>query len=223
MPNGNSVMLEIYLDYKFQWPQEGLNCKSLASLAPYGLVGLGNYFVCKRFAFQTLLWSLEFVIQTTSEHDTIVVWNLARSWSISPMQNPFKPYNDQMGEVDLFDQLVANYRVRIRSKKWWWPFLTWSLYDLAVSSWRLYRKLTGNNAPLLKFIRELMLKSWEKYGNNPSKHSLNTSGIARKILKLAARNHVLVRGVSKYCWYEPISKRHIRNPAKHLRWSALRK
>ena len=25
--------------------------------------GLGNYFVCKRFAGQTLLWSLEFVIQ----------------------------------------------------------------------------------------------------------------------------------------------------------------
>ena len=25
--------------------------------------GLGNYFVCKRFAVQTLLWSLEFVIQ----------------------------------------------------------------------------------------------------------------------------------------------------------------
>ena len=26
----NDVVLEIYLDYKFQWPQEGLNCESLA-------------------------------------------------------------------------------------------------------------------------------------------------------------------------------------------------
>ena len=37
--------------------------------------GLGNYFVCKRFieihAVQTLLWSLEFVIQINLEHDTI--------------------------------------------------------------------------------------------------------------------------------------------------------
>ena len=26
----NSVVLKIYLDHKFQWPQEGLNYKSLA-------------------------------------------------------------------------------------------------------------------------------------------------------------------------------------------------
>ena len=28
--NCDGVMLEIYLDHKFQWPQEGLNCESLA-------------------------------------------------------------------------------------------------------------------------------------------------------------------------------------------------
>ena len=33
-------------------------------------------------------------------------------------------YNRNMGGVDLFDQFVANYRIRIRSKKWWWPFLS---------------------------------------------------------------------------------------------------
>ena len=36
--------------------------------------GLGNYFVCKRFAVQTLLWSLEFVILINFEHDTIEVY-----------------------------------------------------------------------------------------------------------------------------------------------------
>ena len=40
-------------------------------------------FVCKRLAAQTLLWLLEFVIQISLEHDTIAVWNLAWSWSIS--------------------------------------------------------------------------------------------------------------------------------------------
>ena len=35
--------------------------------------GLGNYFVCKRFAVQTLLWPLEFVIQINLEHDTIAI------------------------------------------------------------------------------------------------------------------------------------------------------
>ena len=27
--NSDSVVLEIYFDHKLQWPQEGLNCKSL--------------------------------------------------------------------------------------------------------------------------------------------------------------------------------------------------
>ena len=30
-----------------------------------------------------LFWSLEFVIQIILEHNIIVVWNLARSWSTS--------------------------------------------------------------------------------------------------------------------------------------------
>ena len=47
--------------------------------------GLGNYFVCKRLAVQTLLWSLEFVIQINLEHNTIAVWNLARSRSDSSL------------------------------------------------------------------------------------------------------------------------------------------
>ena len=33
--------------------------------------GLGNYFVSKKFPVQTLRWSLEFVIRTNLEHDTI--------------------------------------------------------------------------------------------------------------------------------------------------------
>ena len=32
---------------------------------------LANYIVCKRFTVQTLLWSLEFVIQIDLEHNTI--------------------------------------------------------------------------------------------------------------------------------------------------------
>ena len=35
--------------------------------------GLGNYFECKRFAVQTLLWSQEFMVQVNLEHDTIAV------------------------------------------------------------------------------------------------------------------------------------------------------
>ena len=54
--------------------------------------GLGNYFVCKRFAVQTLLWSLEFMVQINLEHDIIAVWNLARSWSISNQRFKYQKF-----------------------------------------------------------------------------------------------------------------------------------
>ena len=38
--------------------------------------GLGNYFVCKRFAVHTVQWSLEIVIQLNLEHDTIAIIHL---------------------------------------------------------------------------------------------------------------------------------------------------
>ena len=84
-------MLEIYLDYKFSWPEEILNRETLAYeivTKPTELTwpsGFNNYFyfLCKRFAVQTLLWSLEFLIKVNLEYSTIVVWNLPRSWSIS--------------------------------------------------------------------------------------------------------------------------------------------
>ena len=42
-------------------------------------IGLGNYFVCNRFAFQTLLWSLEFLIQSNLKNDTITIINVVYS------------------------------------------------------------------------------------------------------------------------------------------------
>ena len=56
---------------------------------PYGHGGLGNDFVWKRFAIQTFLWSLGFVIQINIEHDTIAVSNLVRSWNISTFLNKY--------------------------------------------------------------------------------------------------------------------------------------
>ena len=56
MNNCDSAVLEIYLDHKFQWPHEGPQ--------------------------ETLLWSLEFVIQINLQHDAVAVWNLTGSWNI---------------------------------------------------------------------------------------------------------------------------------------------
>ena len=51
-----------------------ISCAQSLYLTPSGL---GNDFACKRFAVQTLLWSLGFVIQINLEHDTIAFTNIS--------------------------------------------------------------------------------------------------------------------------------------------------
>ena len=64
-------------------------------------------------------------------------WSKAEKKHVDvPMSNPFKEYNANIGSVDLFDQFVSTYCVRICSKKWWWPFFAWSISATAVTTWR---------------------------------------------------------------------------------------
>ena len=69
-------------DHRRVWTANLLNLAWISLRIVFWPSGLGNYFVCKRFAVQILIWSLEFVIQINLEQDTIAVWNLPRSWSI---------------------------------------------------------------------------------------------------------------------------------------------
>ena len=62
-----------------------------------------------------------------------------------------------MGRVDLFDQMVASYRVQIRSKHWWWPFFAWSLNAAMTDAWLLIGKLHNNSISFLQFEREIAL------------------------------------------------------------------
>ena len=116
-----------------------------------------------------------------------------------PMPKPFKVYNGQMGGVDLFDQFVANYRVRIRSEKWWWPFLAWTLNASVVNSWRLYRQVHLSKIQLLPFVREISLQILGTYGRQRPSHSLSAKGKAGNYIRLDTYNHVVVKGLSKYC------------------------
>ena len=62
-------------------------------------------------------------------------------------------YNRHMGGVDLFDSFVSNYRIRIRSKKWWWPLFAWFLDATCVNAWRLFRTKPGKEATTLLDFR----------------------------------------------------------------------
>eukprot|EP00745_Piridium_sociabile_P034386 TRINITY_DN59073_c0_g1_i2.p1 TRINITY_DN59073_c0_g1~~TRINITY_DN59073_c0_g1_i2.p1 ORF type:complete len:383 (+),score=75.54 TRINITY_DN59073_c0_g1_i2:2-1150(+) len=71
-----------------------------------------------------------------------------------------KAYNKGMGGVDRLDQNVAAYRITIRSKKWWWPFLAFIADCALQNAWLLYRQSPANaHTPmdLLRFKRQIAL------------------------------------------------------------------
>jgi len=81
-----------------------------------------------------------------------------------PMPKVIHQYNQSMGGVDLFDQFVSNYRIRIRSKKWWWPFFSWSVDACVVNSWVMFKSVKKTPIPLLEFRREIAQQILKQFG-----------------------------------------------------------
>lgn len=55
-----------------------------------------------------------------------------------PQPNVISDYNKYMGGVDLHDNGIANYRIRIRGKKWWWPLFINLIDSAIVNGWKIY-------------------------------------------------------------------------------------
>lgn len=52
--------------------------------------------------------------------------------------NAIADYNKHMGGVDLHDNALANYRISVRGKKWWWPLFINLLGNVMVNAWKLH-------------------------------------------------------------------------------------
>ena len=108
------------------------------------------------------------------------------------MPGAIQQYNQAMGGVDLFDQSVAAYRIRIRSKKWWWPLLNWGVNAAAVKAWMLKKMVTGDDKlSLLDFIREAVTETLFKHGaprDRPGR-PLAVSGAAAVSARADGRGH----------------------------------
>ena len=114
------------------------------------------------------------------------------------MPKHFKDCNKQIGSVDLFDQFVSTYIVRIRSKKWWCPFFAWAVNACLANAWNLFRTVQKQKVGMLGFQREVVtaiLASFEI--NKPAKSLAFPRNVASNV-KLDTKNHILVKGTSKY-------------------------
>ena len=70
--------------------------------------------------------------------------------------NLTKLYNKKMGGVDLFDKLKGLYRIRIRSKKWYWPLFRFCLNGAVLNLWLLHR-YADKTISLLEFTRQIVI------------------------------------------------------------------
>ncbi|KAL1497396.1 hypothetical protein ABEB36_008374 [Hypothenemus hampei] len=73
-------------------------------------------------------------------------------------------YNKHMGGVDLHDNGVANYRISVMGKKWWWPLFVNTVDSTIVNCWKLYNKVNNNKISQLDFksyiaVRLLQLRT----------------------------------------------------------------
>ncbi|KAK9730775.1 Transposase IS4 [Popillia japonica] len=77
-------------------------------------------------------------------------------------------YNQGMGGVDLFDNMRGLYRIRIRSRKWYWPLVRFCLNTAVVNSWLLYRYAYPSTS-LLDYTRKIILSrlTAPEYLNGP--------------------------------------------------------
>ena len=70
--------------------------------------GLGNYFISKRFAVQTLLVSLEFVVQINLQHDTITTLEMWVNSAILNFNDGSKGLLDVLNYFDLSGAVTIN-------------------------------------------------------------------------------------------------------------------
>ena len=120
-----------------------------------------------------------------------------------------------MGFVNRMDQSMANYRIGIQMKKWWWSPFVW-MVDVVLEDARVLRRINKDEGdeslPFLIFWRRIVnaifLKYW-KEGRLSSSHVGNRnipSDVCCDVTK-----HYQVQS----------EHRRTQNPRKHLRWSVF--
>lgn len=89
-----------------------------------------------------------------------------------PQPNCIQKYNCFMGGVDLHDNAVANYRIGIRGKKWWWPLFINMIDSAVVNAWKLHR-FVYNEDPIsqIDFRSQIVRCLLRKNKNGKSFHN----------------------------------------------------
>ncbi|XP_065316689.1 piggyBac transposable element-derived protein 2-like [Gordionus sp. m RMFG-2023] len=87
--------------------------------------------------------------------------------------NVVAKYNIYMGGVGHLDQNIKEYRVGVRSNKWWWPLFGFALDACVNNSWHIYKESNPKKElDLLGFRRAIVTTYLMKYGKIPASAAL---------------------------------------------------
>lgn len=104
------------------------------------------------------------------------------------MPGPLAAYNAYMGGVDVFDQMFNNYKIRVRSKKWWWPLFSYILSASAINAWRLYVSIKGP-LPLIGFLRSVASQLIRTHGVAGRRGRYSLIGSVKENARQDGRDH----------------------------------
>lgn len=110
------------------------------------------------------------------------------------MPNAIHKYNSTMGGVDLFDNAISNYRIRIRGKKWYWPLLSNALDAALVNAWKIHGicKKFAKETPMSQLeFRTYVVDSLLRSSNIPPTHQ--REGNPNEMVRFDDTKHTIIK------------------------------
>lgn len=151
------------------------------------------------------LWNDNRPVLTVSSCDPVNPVSQVSRW-ISSVSQPFVigQYNKYMGGVDRMDQNIHNYRISVRSKKWWWSLFAFCLDSCMHNAWQYYRLQPNcRKTDFLQFRRTVVQVYLKKYAR-----SISTRGRPKLSKPLQERIHNQIRYDGMNHWIVPAKKQN---------------
>ena len=102
-------------------------------------------------------------------------WSRAEKARIElPQPDSIHEYNQNMGGVDLLDQMVGNYPPNLHTRKWWVRIFHQGIQILLNQAWRFWQLKQENKVPFRKFLMEFVESTVKIYGIPRPKSRLAT-------------------------------------------------
>ena len=104
-----------------------------------------------------------------------------------------------MGGLDLFDQFMFIYRVRIGSKKWWWRFFVSPVNASMANPWNFFGTVQKEKNWNVRFPKRDCHDNFGIFWRDKPAKSLAFPRYVASNVKLDTENHILWKDATEYC------------------------